>query len=197
MEGAARRPTLSPKADLGVSLWVLYASQGRVLPAAWVARAVGVSPTTMGAALRRAGFDYGAARGRRPGQGWNWGALAAPSSMAPMDETYMISNGEILDFSGETDEQRAQCAALAEQLPEGETGLDFDGAMRLVDEGLAVGRRANCRRVIFLVKGREGRWQGEHSKRGHCAPQAPYEPTDEDQAARDWHIDVVPLRFAQ
>lgn len=53
--------------QVGLDLWRLYAESGRILPATWIARTVGVSPTTMLNYLT----DYQPLPGFTPGRGWN------------------------------------------------------------------------------------------------------------------------------
>ena len=151
---------VKPKAMLGVQLWRLYADNGRRLPAAWLARTVGISPTTMGRYLALHCPAYTPCRGFTPGRGWNWGEVLSPATVAAMNDWFR-SNGNVFEAGGElpepkyTDYEKLPTRITGEPFPEhlpdpSAPGLLFLEAIGLVYNGMAVCRMADCQRVLFL-----------------------------------------------
>lgn len=205
---------MSPRerAALGVDLWRCYAATWRILPAALVARAVGVSPTTMGRALAAAGIEYGARRGCRPDRGTNLRGRGDDVQDFEMPENVTLewrwSNGNPIGIPvmmGENEEEPAEGAVADEaspaaaelkemeeegdgELEEGD-GFDFAGAMQQAWQGYAVCRASDPERVVF-VGPEVAVMVGTMDDRGDCRAFARYDPTDEDKAADDWVLDT-------
>lgn len=119
--------------------------------------------------------------------GWNWDRAVHSATLSSMDVTDIFwSNGQKFEAGGEMSEEDAN--AYIDELGEDETGLDFEGAMAIVDDGLAVCRFASCKRVIFK-KGSD-RHVGSASEDSLCTSKGLYEPSEDDQSAKDWMIDA-------
>ena len=164
----------SHRARIGVELWKLYADIGKRLPASWVARAVGVSPTTMTKHLASEG-DYLPVRGYTPGRGWNWSRVRREDLM----ET-MVSNGKKFDF-GEP--------VMPEEIDQDENYLlDFLTAIEMACEGMAIARMADCSRVIFKGESNKPLQVGAMGDDGACTSTGRYIPTLEDFQTQDWML---------
>jgi hypothetical protein len=185
---------LSTRALLGVDLWNLYAGEGRYLPAAWVARAVGVSPTTMTKYLAVHCVGYTPKKGWSPGRGWNWYRSTEFHKLRSMNDVmgqFFISNGEKYEYGEElTEEEAAEVEALIEKSGLEAAGLAFEDAMELVKDGLAVSRMKDCSRVIFQKKGDLTTYFGTSDDKGTCTSSGEYKPSEEDKTTRDWMIDA-------
>lgn len=166
----------SHRAQIGVELWRLYAEAGKRIPASWIARAVGVSPTTMTKHLAPEG--YLPVRGYTPGRGWNWSRVRRQDIV----ET-MVSNGKKFDF-GEP--------VMPEEIDQNENYLlDFLSAIEVACDGMAVARMADCSRVIFKGEPNKPLQVGTMGDNGVCKSKGRYEPTSEDFETQDWMLMAV------
>lgn len=182
---------MRPEVQLGLDLWQVYADNGRILPATWVARAVRVSPTTM---LRHLADRYRARKGRTPERGWNWSRLA-PQVMLALMEKY-ISNGhefETEEVPEGEDYGNAVTSQKDGQLSVEESGwlLDYTTAVLIAADGMAIARAACCERVIFRKDDVAALFVGTMNADGICTGDQHFEPSSEDATAKDWMICAV------
>jgi hypothetical protein len=188
------------RALIGVELWKLYADSGRIVPATWIARAVKVSPTTMLKYLAQHCPEYVPRKGFAPGRGWNWAHRPDGSIVGFMQDKKLHGHDIKFDSSGEWFRSNGELFEMGEpvseedvaNMTEDEMGLDFMGAMKLVEEGMAVMRLSSCGTVVFRQKDSPAPHIGESSKEGVCTSRGLYTPSFNDMQSRDWAIDAHP-----
>ena len=175
------------RARLGVQIWLVYKANGKALPAAWVARAVGVSPTTMTKYLRLYCAAFTARKGRTE-NGWNWSRASGSRMLVSMDRWNTIrSNGQLVTFDEDQEPDGLD--------PDHDYTMNFSEAMETVDEGIAVSRLPMCQRVIF--KGPDGkRYVGFSDRLGNCTATSEYVPTKDDLENKGWVIDAHVAQLA-
>lgn len=177
---------MSPRIALGLDLYRIYAANGRYLPASWIARAVGVSPTTMSKYMTIYCPEYQPRKGWVPGLGWNWSRSRLAASVRRMSNQEVIwSNGKSWEVGPEPSPEEMVKIEAGEE----DVSLSFIDAMEIVEEGMAVLRLDDCKRIVF--RGEDGALLvGTSDEKSFCTATGPYIPTFEDIKARDWCIDA-------